>query len=58
MNLAFITCLALQICVVVAEPLANIFKTVNLPPEAWIIVALLSAAPLAVIELHKLIAKD
>ena len=58
MNWAFITCLILQVSVVVITPLSNIFKTVNLPKEAWIIVAVLSAAPLVIIELQKLVTKE
>jgi len=58
MNLAFITCLAMQICVVIIEPLSNIFRTVALSKEAWIIVALLSIAPFVIIELQKIFARD
>jgi Ca2+-transporting ATPase len=58
MNLAFVGCLFMQISVVIIIPLSNIFKTVNLPKEAWIIVALLSIAPLVIIELQKLVSKE
>ena len=58
MNFAFITCLVMQIGVVAFNPLAHIFRTAVLSTEAWIIVALLSLAPLLIIELQKLFTRD
>ena len=58
MNTAFIICVLLQVSVVVIKPVAEIFKTINLPMEGWITVAILSAAPLVIIELQKLISKE
>ncbi|MCL1859223.1 MAG: calcium-translocating P-type ATPase, PMCA-type [Oscillospiraceae bacterium] len=58
MNFAFVTCLLLQISVVVIKPLSEIFKTVNLPLSGWITVGILSIAPLVIIELQKLILKE
>ncbi|MCL2774941.1 MAG: calcium-translocating P-type ATPase, PMCA-type [Oscillospiraceae bacterium] len=58
MNFSFIICLIMQVSVVVIKPLADIFKTENLPASAWIIVALLSVAPLVIIELQKLVTKE
>jgi len=53
--LAAIVCTALQLSVIVIAPLAVIFKTVMLNSLQWMIVALLSLIPLAVVELEKLI---
>ena len=58
MNMAFVTCLLLQISVVAVKPVAEIFRTVNLPLQAWIIVAVLSVAPLVIIELQKLVSRE
>lgn len=58
MNFAFIICLAMQIGVVFIKPLASIFRTTALSKEAWIIVALLSIAPLIIVELQKFFARD
>lgn len=58
MNMAFVICLLLQIIVITVEPVAQIFRTVNLPGEGWLIVAALSAAPLVVIELQKFFSGD
>ena len=58
MNFAFVTCLFLQVSVAVITPLSEIFKTINLPMNGWIIVAVLSIAPLVIIELQKLIVRE
>jgi Ca2+-transporting ATPase len=58
MNLAFIICLILQIAVVVAKPVASVFRTANLPLEGWVIVGALALAPLVIIELQKLFSKN
>lgn len=58
MNLAFISCLLMQIGVVALTPLSNIFRATALPKEAWVIVALLAIAPLIIIELQKFFARD
>ncbi len=53
--LAAIICTALQLSVIVIAPLSVIFKTVMLTGQQWLIVALLSLIPLAVVELEKAI---
>lgn len=57
MNLAFIVCLFLQVSVVIIDPLANIFKTAELNVDQWLIVAALSLAPLAIIEMQKFVSR-
>ena len=54
--LAAIACVALQLAVIVIQPLSVIFKTAMLTGYQWLIVALLSFIPLAVVELEKAIA--
>ncbi|MGX8702618.1 calcium-translocating P-type ATPase, PMCA-type [Caproiciproducens sp.] len=51
--MAGMICTALQAMVIVFEPLAVIFKTAVLNGRQWLIVALLSLIPLAVVELEK-----
>ena len=58
LNLAFVSCLLMQIGVVVITPLSNIFRTTALPPSSWVIVALLSIAPLVILELQKMFVRD
>lgn len=53
--LAAIACVALQLAVIVIQPLSVIFKTAMLTGYQWLIVALLSFIPLAVVELEKAI---
>ena len=50
---AALACVALQLSVIVIEPLSKIFKTVPLSGEQWLVVALLSLVPLLVVELEK-----
>lgn len=50
---AALTCVALQLSVIVIEPLSKIFKTVPLSGSQWLVVALLSLVPLLVVELEK-----
>ena len=54
--LAAIVCVFLQASVIVFRPLSVIFKTAILTGQQWLIVALLSLVPLAVVELEKAIA--
>ena len=58
MNFAFAVCLLLQLSVVIIKPLSEIFKTVILPANGWIVVGVLSAMPLVIIELQKLIVRE
>ena len=58
MNWAFVICLFLQISVAVIKPLSEIFKTVNLPLNGWITVAVLAIAPLVIIELQKPVSRE
>ncbi|XOQ48546.1 MAG: calcium-translocating P-type ATPase, PMCA-type [Eubacteriales bacterium] len=53
--LAAIACVALQLAVIVIKPLSVIFKTAMLTGYQWMIVALLSFIPLAVVEIEKAI---
>ena len=55
MNWAFVICAAMQIAVIILKPLSDIFKTASLSPYQWGIVALLSIAPLIIVEIQKLI---
>lgn len=57
MNLAFVSCLALQLAVICIMPLSKVFKVVPLSGAQWLVVALLSLAPLVIIELEKLLQK-
>lgn len=52
---AFLLCTILQVGVVSFPPLAALFRVVPLNAMQWLIVALLSAAPLVLIELQKLL---
>lgn len=54
---AFIAGLALQASVVMIPFLAKIFKVTPLNPLQWLIVALLSLAPLVIVELQKFVTK-
>lgn len=54
--LAFIVGLIMQVSVISVPPLAAIFKTTPLSALQWLIVALLSLAPLLVVEIEKAIA--
>lgn len=51
--LAAVVCTALQAAVIVFPPLSAVFKTAVLSGTQWLCVALLSAMPLAVVELEK-----
>jgi len=53
--LAAIVCTALQLSVIIIPPLSVIFKTSMLTGSQWLIVALLSFVPLAVVESEKAI---
>ena len=54
---AAVACVALQLSVIVIEPLARIFKTTQLTQEQWGIVALMALVPLIVVEAEKWLRK-
>lgn len=55
--LSFILGLALQTLVITLPPLQSIFGTVSLSPFCWLIVSLLSLAPLVIVEIEKAVFK-
>lgn len=55
--LAAIACVALQLSVIVIPPLAQVFKTVALSAQQWLVVAVLALVPLAVVELEKAVGR-
>ena len=48
----------MQVCVIMIEPLAKLFKVVPLNPIQWFITALLCIAPIGVVELEKFLNKE
>ena len=52
-NFSFLLCGALQVAVVLFEPLRTVFGTVLLNGRAWLIVLALSFAPVVVCEIYK-----
>ena len=52
-NFSFLLCGALQVAVVLFEPLRTVFGTVLLDGRAWLIVLALSFAPVVVCEIYK-----
>lgn len=52
---SFILCVILQVAVISLPSLSLIFKTANLNPLQWLIVAVLSLSPLAIVEIEKTI---
>ena len=54
---AALICTALQAAVIVVRPLGEIFRTAALTAPEWLAVALLSLAPLAVVELEKAVSR-
>jgi len=57
LNLSALLGIALQAAVVMLPSLNKIFDTVALNSEQWLITAALSAAPVAVVELHKALSR-
>ncbi|MFR2561897.1 MAG: cation transporting ATPase C-terminal domain-containing protein [Anaeromassilibacillus sp.] len=55
--LAAVVCVVLQLSVIVIPPLAQIFKTVALVPQQWLIVTALAFVPLVVVELEKAVGR-
>lgn len=55
--LAAIACIALQLSVIIVEPLSRIFKTASLAPMQWLVVVVLALVPLFVVEVEKALAK-
>jgi P-type Ca2+ transporter type 2C len=51
--LAAVACVLLQVAVIAVQPLAAVFKTAVLTGRQWIVVAVLSFMPLAVVEAEK-----
>jgi len=53
MNLSFVICTAMQICVISVPRIAGVFKVTGLSIQQWAWVVILSVAPLVIIELEK-----
>ncbi len=52
---SFVLCTAMQLSTVVIAPFRTVFGTVALNGEQWAVVALLSAAPLVILEIYKIL---
>lgn len=50
---SFMLCVILQVAVISLPTLSLVFKTANLTPIQWLIVAFLSLSPLAIVEIEK-----
>jgi len=53
MNLSFVICAAMQVCVISVPQIASVFKVVGLSIQQWAWVVILSIAPLVIIEVEK-----